>query len=139
VGIGGDTLRTVMVERDPVPVPGAVRDSMREMMEERVAEARAQGMRTSDDVVIPGEHPAYESLATDASGRLWVSTTAPDGTGRHWHIFTEEGVLQGSIPLPEGVPGFMTPAVRDGRMAVATQLQGIPQVMVYRIVGLGRR
>jgi hypothetical protein len=47
-----------------------VRDSVREVMEQRVADARDQGMRTSDDGVIRAEHPGYASLTTDASYRL---------------------------------------------------------------------
>lgn len=132
VGASGDTLRTVVLDRDPLPVPPAVRDSVVAAVEERVAAYRDEGLQPDGEIEIPGAHPAYDGLTTDADGRLWVSEPAADGRGRRWDVFSADGVHQRSVGMPHGASGFASPSVRDGRMALIAETDGVPQVVIYR-------
>jgi hypothetical protein len=47
----------------------------------------------------------------------------------------EDGRFFGQVLVPVA-PSYVTPSVRGDRLALVTQVDGVPTVVVYRIVGV---
>lgn len=137
VAPGGDTLRTVSVARPPVEIPDPVRDSVAEVLAGRVAEVRDEGLRTEGEVRLPRAYASIEGLAIDAAGRVWVSVPGPDGRRRVWDVLAPDGTFVGSVAIPDDVEITSAPAIRGDLLALSALVDGVPRVIVYRIVGLG--
>lgn len=81
----GDTVRTVELRRDPVPLQGAERDSLAERF----------GFDPRD---LPAHRLAMDRLDAGPDGLLWVRNTLPDG--RHaWDVFNACGRYLGPVSL----------------------------------------
>ncbi|HSM09158.1 MAG TPA: 6-bladed beta-propeller [Gemmatimonadota bacterium] len=132
VGFDGDTTMTVELLRDPARVSEAERDSAMAAWEE-MAE-RTRGATPDRQPRVRETKPAHGALFVDDRDRIWVQASRAEA-GPAWDIFGEDGRFLGqvSVPLP---PGFPTPSVRNDRLALVTELDGVPTVVVYRIVGL---
>ncbi len=62
---------------------------------------------------------------------MWVA--AGDAGDRPvWDVIAEDGRFLGQVQVP--VPPSVRPAVRGDRFALATQVDGVPTVVVYDLV-----
>lgn len=131
VGFDGDTTMTIVLERDPVPVSGAERDSALEAMRERIRDIA--NARPERDPRVPDRKPAHGSLLVDSEDRIWVRGQPEPGEEPAWDVFDAGGRFLGRVPVPVATT-YVTPAIRGGRLALATEPDGIPTVVVYDVV-----
>lgn len=129
---GGDTVRIVRREHQPVPVSAAERDSVPGML----AWFTSQGGRV-DLSRIPRYKPAYTSVMTDDQGWLWVRPSLPaDQANAAWDVFDPQGHLQGRVTLPMPVPEGMPVVVRGRHLYTVTLAEaGHPEVVRFRLEG----
>lgn len=131
IGFDGDTTMTIEVARERVAVSAAERDSALAVLGELSA---MLGGATADRTPTPRAFkPAHGPLFVDDEDRTWVWADLPDGSGPVWDVFDAQGRLQGHVRVPVP-PSFLRPHVRGGRLAVATQVRGFPEVVVYALV-----
>lgn len=132
LGFDGDTTMTVELQRDPVQVSEAERDSAMAAWAEMAEETR--GATPDRQPRVRETKPAHGALFVDDRDRIWVHPNRAGG-GPAWDVFGEDGRFLGQVAVPVP-PGFVTPSVRDDRLALVTQVDGYPTVVVYRIVGV---
>lgn len=91
MGMGGDTLRTVVLERAPRPFEGRQRDSL----------AQLTGFPASD---LPADLPFMDRIDVAPGGYLWVRQPR-SGQERAWDIFDDRGHYLGpafpEVPLDD--------------------------------------
>lgn len=134
LGFDGDTTMTVELLRDPVRVSEAERDSALSAWAEM---AEATGGATPDrQPRVRETKPAHGALFVDDRDRIWVRPNRAGG-GPAWDIIGEDGRFLGQVTVPVP-PSYVTPSVRDDRLALVTHVDGVPTVVVYRIVGVDR-
>lgn len=125
---GADTV--AMFGRDDA-VPVAIPDSMRRAMIDRMEEIPGyiSGARLED---IPTSYPLWSELTEDGQGNIWVGTPGPTGTTAAFDVYTPDGRLRGSVPVPWG-RAWQT-FWRGDRVAVLDlDEDDLPRVRVYRI------
>lgn len=93
VAPGGDTLRIVEREHDPVPVSRAELD---EAMEQFTTGLIAQSDAKVDRSQVPDHHPAVDRMRPTASGHLWVRRTLGEDRWA-WDVFDPEGIYLGEV------------------------------------------
>lgn len=126
LGAGGDTLRVVEKDYDPVPVSAAERDSA----EKRVRSFIGKGADLSR---IPDAKPALRDFTIDDRGRLWVlpSMTA-DSAARALDVFDRDGVYLGRVALPGSI-SFYPPPVIEGDVMLALFVDDLGVQRVERL------
>lgn len=130
IGFKGDTTSTIELSRSPEPVTPAERDSALEVFAE-VSE-RAGGAIPDRQPRVRETKPLHGPLFVDHEARIWVRATPTAGVAASWDLFSPAGRYLGGVAVPV-TPSFVTPAVRDDRLAVVTQVEGVPMVVVYRM------
>ncbi len=132
LGFDGDTTMTVELLRDPVRVSEAERDSAMAAWAEM---AEAAGRATPDrQPRVRETKPAHGALFVDDRDRIWVRSDREGGEPA-WDVMGEDGRFFGQVLVPVA-PSYVTPSVRGDRLALVTQVDGVPTVVVYRIVGV---
>lgn len=130
IGFDLDTTLTIEVLREPVPVTPAERDSALAKFRELAQEVGAKPER---DPRIPRTKPAHGTLFVDDEDRIWVRRTAEAGEGPAWDVIDADGRFLGRVSTPVP-PTFVQPAVRNDRLALVTEPNGVPTVVVYDLV-----
>jgi hypothetical protein len=130
IDFDGDTIATIEVARTRIPVTAAEQDSA--LAAFRKMEEMAGG-KPERQPRIPDEKPAHGMLFVDDVNYIWVQRTSPEGEAPSFDVIDDRGRLLGSVTFP-GQVGYLTPAVRNGRMAIATTVDDVPTVIVYDIV-----
>jgi sugar lactone lactonase YvrE len=132
VSFGGDTLRVVERDYEPVPVTAAERDTA----VKRLKWFTEQGGKV-DASRIPGEKPAYGGLYPDEAGYLWVFPSAPEAAeGTTLDVFDPEGRYLGQVRSGAELRAFHPFLVRGDRLyVVETDELDVPYVVRYRIEG----
>lgn len=125
----GDTVMSVTIERDPTPVTDVERDSALAAFEERVEEIGVQPDRRPR---VPSVKPAHGAIFVDDEDRTWVRRTGDPAGGAAWDVIDVAGTYLGVVEVPVR-PGFVPPVFRDGRLAVVTEEEGVPTVVVYAV------
>lgn len=125
----GDTTMTIQLDRAAVPVSAAERDSALALFRE-MAES-LDGVTASRKVNARATQPAHGRIFVDDQDRSWVWSMRRAGADPVWDVFDEDGRYMGSVPVP--LPPSLA-VVRGGRLAVATQVDGYPVVVVYDLV-----
>jgi len=103
---GGELVRLVRVDRDPVPV---LAEHLEALVEARLAGAddddRARAIRRSlDEMPVPEVHPAHGDLHADPFGYFFVEDyRLPGEDVPVLSVFDPEGRMVGSLTLPEGL------------------------------------
>lgn len=89
---------------------------------------------------IPATLPAYEALAVDPAGRVWVRRYAvADTTRTTFDLFDSTGVYLGPVTTPLHLSPWGAKAwTRDGVVAVIEDRDGRPAVVRLRLVPGGR-
>jgi hypothetical protein len=135
IAAAGDTIRTLALERPPVPYP----DSMWNRAQEPFREMHANfpGTRCEPaSLTRPQARAALRWIMFDETGRLWVEAAA-EGGGFAWDVFDTDGRLMGSFTAPPRAAG-VPPFVRNNRLyQVETDEMDVQYVAVYRIEPAG--
>ena len=128
----GDTVRVVEREHEPVGLPTAQRDSIRDAM--RLLRERARG---AVSLPIPEHQRIFDEIVVDNHGYVWVQLSrTPDERVTSFDVFDPEGRYLGAVKAPSVVESNPTPVVRDDRMAyVTTNEPGAQFVVTARIRG----
>jgi hypothetical protein len=127
---GGDTLRSIRREYEPLPVTSADLDDARDRLEWFIeAGGKVDWSR------IPATKPAFEEFVLDDAGYLWVQMiAAPDMEGRLFDVFDPEGRYLGEVQAPFPVEFYPAPIFRDGYMYAVTEDElEVPFVVRARI------
>lgn len=116
---GGDTLRTVRLDRPPPRLEGRERDSV----------AAAAGIPARR---LPAHKHAIENILADADGRIWVDTDK--GAARAWEVFDERGHYVGRVVSPVPVEKKPFPVFTAGMLTGVTLGElDVPYVVQLRI------
>ena len=130
IEFGGDTTMTFELRREPVRVTAEERDSSIAAFDDMIAEA---GGATPDRrPSVPSVKPAHGVIFVDDADRTWVR--GYDQADAKWDVFDSDGRFLGPVSITDW-PGFVRPAVRGARIAVATDIGGVPTVVVSELVG----
>ena len=127
----GDTLLTIEVDRAPVPVAAAERDSAIAAFRELAG--RVPGAMPDREPRVPSTKPAHGMLFVDDRSHIWVWRTPARSEPPAWDAFDDAGRLLGQVASPVA-PTFIPPSVRGDLMAVVTRVDDVPTVVVYDIV-----
>ena len=130
IAFGGDTTRTLDVSASRATVTVAERDSVLAAFMDLVASAGGTPERQPR---IPDLKPAHGPLLVDDQERVWVQRVPPAGEAPGWDVFGPEGQLLAQVRLPIGMEATLR-AIRGGLLAVSLELEGVPTVIVYRIL-----
>jgi sugar lactone lactonase YvrE len=130
VGMNGDTTMTIEVQRDPVPVTAAERDSALATFSRRIVEI-AGGATPDREPTVAGTKPAHGALHVDDRGHVWVRRVVESEVGSAWDVIDPDGRLLGSVAIP--LPASR-PVVRGDRLAIVTEVDDAPTVVVYDLV-----
>lgn len=127
----GDTLRVVVREGRPaVVIDGALRDSI---FEQTVAENEAL-RAVAKRAEIPLEYAAWRALYQDGTGDLWFLADDGQTPPSRFDVFSADGVLRGSVPVPT-TSKYPSYSFAGDRVAILDTDEGdLPRVRVYRIV-----
>ena len=134
---GADTTLIVTVERPPVPVTAAERDSAIADIRESLAQFRGI-TREMDWSKIPATRPPVRSLFESADGNLWVLVPSVDGVATYDVLGPDGGYLgTASAPDLEPVP-WLDPVVQgDAWWGIVTDELDVHYVVRARIVPTG--
>lgn len=129
---GGDTLRVVELDQQPMAVAAAERAAA----VEDLSWFTDQGGRI-DGSRIPNRKPAFTDMRTDDRGWLWVTPSLPaDASRSAFDVFDPEGVYHGRLELPILLEPWSPIIVRGDRLYTAVLAEaGHPQVVVFRLEG----
>jgi hypothetical protein len=135
VDVDLDTTMTVEVIREPVPVTDQEADSVTEIFRAFGEQVAAVPEREPN---VPDVMPPFDRFFVDQAGRTWVERTYAPGESAAWDVIDAEGRLVAEVPIPLD-PGGPNPSVRGGRLALVSEIDGVPTVVVYEIVEGGLR
>lgn len=133
---GADPTLIVVVERPPVPVTPAERDSVINEVRESLQES---GVTTEMDWSrIPDVKPSLETIFTSAEGNVWAGIPNLSG-GIDYDVLGSDGSYLGTVNTGTlRVLEWLTPVVvGDSFLAVVTDELDVPYVVRARIVPVG--
>jgi len=117
---GGDTLRTVRLDREAPRLEGRERDS--------IADALGIAARR-----LPERKRALEDIRTSPDGWIWIETE--QGATRAWEVFDERGYYVGRVVSPVPIEKEPFPVFGNGMVTGVTLGEfDVPYVVQLRIV-----
>ena len=117
---GGDTLRTVRLDREAPRLEGRERDSI----------AAATGIAARR---LPDRKHALEQIRTSPDGWVWVETEG--GATRAWEVFDERGYYVGRVASPLPIEKKPFPVFEAGTVTGVTLGEfDVPYIVQLRIV-----
>lgn len=134
VARGGDTVRTIVLDRPRAPVTPAERDSALSAFAE-TARAMAGDATPEREPRVPDRKPAVRSLFEDDRGHLWVEPYREAGAPVAYDVFDRGGRYLGSVEMPPEVAPGAAAVVRGERLALIMRGElDAPVVAVFEIV-----
>ena len=131
IGFDGDTTMTFELDRKRVAVTPLEADSALDLFREM--QESLGGVTPNRRPSVHDVKPAHGPLFVDDQDRTWVLSVRATGEGAGWDVFDRDGRLLGFVKLPTP-PSSPRPVVRGDRLALDTQVNGFPEVVVYDIV-----
>ena len=131
IDFDGDTSMTIELLRESIRVTAAERDSALAAFDQMVE--AAGGATPERQPRVPTAKPAHGALFVDDEDRIWVRGTPAGGERPSWDVIAADGRFLGRVRIPDPL-SFVRPSVRGDRVAVATQVDGVPTVVVYDIL-----
>lgn len=125
IDFGGDTSLTVQLDRPRIPVTRAEADSALAEFQRIVEET---GARPEREPRVSHQKPSHGSILVDDQDRIWVRQVAELA----WDVFDSRGVYLGEVPAP--IRPIGAPAIRNDRIALSAELNGVPTVVVYDLL-----
>ncbi len=131
---GGDLVRIIRLEQDPLPVTP---EDIETYIQERVARVVDAGERRRMEEVYRApppldRMPAYRVFRTDALGCLWVEESRRPGDDVPvWTVFDSEGAVLGRVSLPAGL--YVREIGEDYVLGVYTDDLDVEYVHMYRL------
>lgn len=128
-----DTLRLFAAPAPTITITEQQRDSI---FEEEIAGVNEQWRESVRQIAkkeqIPTTWPRWSDIAVDKASRIWIGRPGAKGEVSILDVFSKEGVLLGSVPVPH-------PRILDGYWT-ATHVflrdeseDGVPRIKVFRI------
>lgn len=133
INFRGDTTATIEVLRAPAPVTQAERDSALAAFQQLADDLGGPGATPDRSPRVPPNKPAHGAVFVDDHNYLWVR----HGSGTEWDVIANDGRLLGQVTIPLLADDVM-PTVRGNRLAIATEVHGVPVVVVYDLHRAGR-
>ncbi len=125
---GGDTLLVLEVDRAPLTIPSAERDSAISVVR---GQLERLGSADQDYSRVPTVRPSVVSMFLTEDGELWVETPEPEG-GTLYDRFDRAGAYLGSVS--GGLRVTLRPVVRGRYLwAALTDELEVPYVARFRI------
>jgi len=134
ISFAGDTALTFELDRAAAPVTAAEQDSALAAFRGLAGALEATPDRQPD---ARSTRSAHGNVFVDDQDRTWVRSIQPAHIPPAWDVFAADGVFLGQVLIPD-LPTLPSPVIRDGRMAVVTEADGYPSVVVYDLVEGGR-
>lgn len=131
IGFDGDTSMTIDLGRERVEVTDQEADSALAFFHEM--QESLGGVTPDRRPSVRAVKPAHGPLFVDDQDRTWVMGIHPAGQDPKWDVFGADGRFVGQVAIPDP-PSFTRPVMHGGRLAVATQVNGFPEVVVYGLV-----
>lgn len=131
IGFDRDTSMTIELDRERVSTTEAERDSALASFEEMT-----KGLTGASPDRRPSARstrPAHGPLFVDDQDRTWVQSVATTAGEPAWDVFGADGRYLARLAIP-GTAGRLRLAMRNDRVAVATELGGFPTVIVYDLI-----
>ena len=131
---GGDLLRIIRLEQDPLPVTS---EDTETYIQERVEQVVDAGERRRMEEVYRApppldRMPAYRVFRTDVLGNLWVEEYRRPGDDiPTWTVFDPEGAVLGRVSLPAGLS--VREIGEDYVLGVYTDDLDVEYVQMYRL------
>ncbi|MCK5653249.1 MAG: hypothetical protein KAJ42_17810 [Gemmatimonadetes bacterium] len=131
---GGDLVRIIRLEQDPLPVTP---EDTETYIQERVARVvDAEQRRRMEEVYRAppplDRMPAYRRFMTDGLGCLWVEESRRPGNDVPvWTVFNPEGAVLGRVSLPAGL--YVQEIGEDYVLGVYTDDLDVEYVHMYRL------
>ena len=132
IGFEKDTTLTIVLDREPEVVTQAERDSALQVFAEM--SERAGGATPDRQPRVRETKPVHGALFVDRYARTSVSGSSGAEGLSAWNLFSPAGRYLGQVAVLVR-PSPVTPSVRDDRLAIATEVDGVPTVVVYRLIG----
>lgn len=128
---GRDTVRIFgRDDRAPVPLPDGVADSAFAAIVERNASFAAVARRED----IPDHHPYWRSIHQDGDGNAWILADEGSESPGWFDVYSEAGILRGSVPAPTVNGRFPLWAWAGDRVAIRDIDEAdLPRIRVFRI------
>ena len=130
VGFDEDTTLTIVLDREPEVVTQAERDSALQVFAEM--SERAGGATPDRQPRVRETKPLHGALFVAPDARIWVRGFSGAEGLSAWDLFSPAGRYLGQVAVPVR-PSFVRAAVRDDRLAIVTEIEGVPTVVVYRL------
>ena len=125
---GGDTAFVAVVEREPVPVAPAERDSAEALIRDEAPEGTDLDLSR-----IPGVKPTVDDIFTSAEGDAWVRTRIP-GVEVAFDVLAPDGGLVRTVTWDAALASDVEPVVRgDSLWAVVMDDLGVQYVVRARV------
>lgn len=129
IAFNGDTTTTIEVQRRPVPITAAEQDSALKGFQDLVNQYAADATPDRDPRV-PANRPAHGRIFADDQGFIWVAHS----DSNDWDVIDAAGRYLGSVALPPLPPWAGTPVRRGNLLAMASEIDDLPVVIVYEII-----
>lgn len=127
VTASGDTLFSVEVPYEPIPVPGELVDSI----VDRYAEGGRSRSRIRETLFFPDHYPPVSDVVAGEDGTVWVGRERRPGAPRAWDILGPDGALLAHMETPGG---FRLHQAREGEIwGVITDELDVPYVVRYPV------
>lgn len=139
VGPGHDTLYAREYPYEPVAVPAALIDSVREATVQRIerflGSRREAEQAAAEELFVPDWLPPVSQCELSADGRVWLQREALPGEPRTWVVLDPSGEPMGTFQVPADVEVRL---VGTGTVwGVVTDALDVPYVVRYRVEGVG--
>ncbi|HZD05550.1 MAG TPA: 6-bladed beta-propeller, partial [Longimicrobiales bacterium] len=105
---GGDTVRTIALDRPRPAVSRTERDSVTTAFRETAAELAGDASPVRDPRV-PDTKPALRAVFEDDRNHLWVQPYRTEGEPAAWDVFDPEGRYLGAVEMPVAIPPGVRP------------------------------
>lgn len=128
ITFNGDTTATIEIQRRPIPITAAEKDSALQAFQAMVR-MHAEGATPERDPRVPANRPAHGRIFADDQGFIWVAQSS----GNVWDVIDSAGRYLGAITLPPLSASASTPARRGNRLAMASEVDGLPMVLIFEI------
>jgi hypothetical protein len=156
VDVGGDTILSRPIQYSPKPIPRQERAALRDgfagqfagdfaganMTRPTTAEAERLRETARQSIEFPDEYPPVRAIVTGNDGTIWLLRESAPAPQDLWEVYSEDGILEGSIRITDGKSGSLPwlprlrvlRASRDNVWGVTADDFDVPYIHRFRVV-----